>query len=376
MFEDLQIEAVQLEWAIEQMKIQMESLSCRSSNSALICQSKDFQEPSYQWKMQLKNGNFQIETGIKSITDLLKFQTNELLYLSPFSSGSSSFGDSSTYSIVDSVYSDDIYRGGESGLILKFGSEQSIPFTVKILTESAKKQNLRPATLLLPRILRLNSIAVMDQLIQIFFSCHNLYKAVLHEHSFMKKYNQLSDPMTDLLSICLCAYVCSSPCEHLYYTPSERRQLADYFFEQAKSIILDQFDLPEKRLENIIGINLLTKYMHMTLKYDQCQRLNALAYQICLDVRDQPPELTAYLLDDELYKMLYTRHATITARTRRILDSISGTATESSFFLLPEWVIMPDEPEETKRYVRAQNMLLDLYNHPFVDSFTVRNIYN
>lgn len=351
----------------------MQSLSCRSNSNTntLIRQvNSNFEAHTYQWKMQLKNGTFQIETGIKSISDLLRFQSNDVLYLSPFSSSSSSFSGS-----TGSAYGDDVdYRGGESGLIMHFGSENMIPFTVKLLTQSAKKNIRRPATLLLPRILRFDSLAVMDQLIQIFFSCHNLYKAVIHENSFMKKYNQLGDPMTDLLSLSLCTYVCSSPCDHLYYTPLERRNLADYFFEGAKSIILDQFDLPEKRLENIMSINLLTKYLHMTLKYNQCQKLTALAYQICLDLRDQPPRLTDPLVEDELYRMLYSRHATITARTRRIMDSLSNSVTNNAYFYLPKWVIMPDEPEETKRYINAQNWLLDLCNHPFIDSFTVSNM--
>lgn len=372
MFDDLQIEAAQLEWAIKQMEIQMESLSCRSNSSVSVCQNTDdIQAQTYEWKVKLKNGSFQIETGIKSINDLLKFQTNDLLYLSPFSSSLSSFGDSSIYSGADSIYSDEIYRGSESGMLLRFGSKDAIPFTIKMLVQSAKKENLRPATILLPRILRFNSTAVMDQLITVFFSCHNTYKAALHESSFMKNYKQLNNPMTDLLSTSLCSYVCSSPCDHLYYTPSERRQLADYFFEQARSIILDQFDLPEKRLENIIGINLITKYMHMTLRYNQCQKLNSLAYQLCIDVRDQPPELTEHLFEDELYRMLYTRHLTLTARTRRLLDTISGNIVDTEFLLLPKWIIIGDEPEETKRYVRMQNRLLDLYNHPFIDNFSV-----
>lgn len=369
MFDDLKIEAAQLEWAIKQMEIQMEGLSCRSNSNALVCQN--IQTQSYQWKVQLKNGSFQIETGIKSINDLLQFQSNDILYLSPFSSSLSSFGDSSTFSGADSVYSDEIYRGDESGLLLHFGSKDTIPFTIKMLVQSAKLENSRPVKLLLPRILCFNSIAVMDQLIKTFFSCHNMYKAALHEKSFMENYNQLNNPMTDLLSISLCAYVCSSPCDHLYYTPLERRQLADYFFELARSIILDQFDLPEKRLENIVAINLITKYMHMTLKYNLCQKLNSLAFQICLDIMDQPPELTEHLFKDELYRMLYTRHLTLTARTRRILDYIGGTITASNYFQLPKWVIMQDEREETKRYVKAQNWLLDLLNHPFIDNFTV-----
>lgn len=69
------------------------------------------------------------------------------------------------------------------------------------------------------------------------------------------------------------------------------------FFEKAYNTILDQFDVPEKRLENVMSINMLSSYMSANFKYKEGDELIAIAYQICLDLKNEfkdPPQISSY----------------------------------------------------------------------------------
>lgn len=417
--DQLREEVEMLEWAIQQMEQQMRSLSCRSNNSDSISAMTRFNDPynsplyndmlknlMHSWQFQIKNGTFQIETGIRNVSDLLSFQfnTSSIPYLSPLSSASSS----STFSVSSGGSSDinsydevEQYRGAESGLLLQFGQESEGYFTFKLLTSYAKRSLPDKVTLSLPCALLLNPAEVIDQIITTYFRCHNTYQTIIHENSFMEKYRNLQDPLTDLITLSICCYTCSTPCLHLAFTPPERRDMADYFYSKAKSIILDQFDDPDKRLENVISINLISKYMHMTLKFKECKRLITIAYQICMDLRDvyEPKENGPTCLAGEMHHpqrpeqqittkyiklktptqptkdidhVLYSRHVTLTMCIRRFMDFISNSIVDDSCFHFPTWLYAEDESETTKRMMQSQNWVLGFFNLPFISAFMVQ----
>lgn len=341
--DDLQNQVIELEIAFKQVEIQLQGLSCRSNNNS---PNNRIQNLIHQWKVQLENGTFKIDTGIKNISDLMSFQSNNISYLSPYANGD---------------------------MMIQFSCKSTktlVPFTLRLLTQCVRKVSHSPDTLDLPNNLNLDTLVMtIDQIVEIYFNCHNAYTPLLHKSSFMDRYKQLDNPEDDLLSLSICAHVCASPCDHIQYIPSERRKLADYFFKKAKLIILDQFDLPEKRLENVMAINLCSKYMHMTLKYGECRQLIAIAYQLCIDLNlDSTTQ-------DELHQVLCSRHITMTAYVNRFMNYISSYVSYDAFLTLPDWKYMQDESEEIKQYIKAQNWLLSLYNHAFVVNFLVSIIY-
>ncbi|KAG2198331.1 hypothetical protein INT47_003044 [Mucor saturninus] len=332
--DDLQKQVKELESAVQNMEIQLRT-SCRRRNTNKL------QNVMHQWKVQLENGTFRIETGIQNITDLMSFQANRVSYLSPFS---------------------------ENQIMIQFSRNSTrqllIPFTLRLLVQNSKKPWNENASFDLPNNWNLDTVVMtIGQLVEIYFNCHYSYTPLLHKTSFMETFNQLEHPENDLLSLSICANVCASPCDHIPCLPSERRMLGDYFHNKAKSIILDQFDLPEKRLENVMSINLLTKYMHMTLKYNESRKLIGLAYQICVDLYHDNSE------KDELYQMLYSRHITMTSYVNRFMNYISSNVGHDVLFCLPEWKFMSDESDEIQKFVKAQNWVLQLYNHTFVKEF-------
>lgn len=368
--------------------------------------NKVIQSLFHTWKVKIENGTFQIETGIQNISELLQFHPS-IAYLSPLSQYyTSESSTTASWSSNNSNYSDDnssdFYRGCNAGIIMRFGREgiaSLIPSTIKILTRCMKTRLVTSSTtntITLPNALLLDPEALVNQLLDIYFNCHNKYNPLVHEPTHRAKLATVQDPLTDLVTLGICSYVCSAACKHLQLPLQERRTMGDYFHAKARSIILDQFDVPEKRLENVMGINLLIEYMHMTFKFDECRQLLAMALQILLDLRKDYPEFRAtganacfeggthsghytFTKDEgpttDVNKMLFTRHVTISLWFNLLLDSISSDIADSECLHFPIWKYMADEPEETKRFVRAQNWVINLYNHPFVLNFTV-SIYD
>lgn len=358
----------------------------------------------HNWKVRIENGSFQIETGIRNISELLQFDPT-VSYLSPlggfrYKSTSSSSSSSSSMSCSSFSDCDDMsgsyYRGCSAEFVMSFGKEGTgslIPFTIKVLTRCIKTKPANPpSTLLLPNKLLLDPNGLVDQLLTNYFTCHNVYNPLVHEPTYRAKLANVEDPLTDLITLGICAYVCSTPCRHLQFSPRERRSMGDFFHAKARNIILDQFDQPEKRLENVIGINLLIQYMHITLKFAECRQLVSMAYQILLDLRNEYPEFRAtgpnacfessphsghytYTNDQEpitdVEKMLFTRHVTISTSISRLMDYIADDIQDSECFHFPVWKYVDDECEETKRFVRSQNWIINLYNHEFVMHFVV-----
>lgn len=355
----------------------------------------------HSWKVKIENGTFQIETGIQNISDLLQFHPS-ITYLSPLSQYYTIESFPASWSCNSSSDSNDnssnFYRGCNAGFVMRFGREGTaslIPSTIKILTRCMKTRLVNsPAisTITLPNALLLNPKALVNQLLDIYFACHNKYNPLVHEPTHRAKLATIEDPLSDLVTLGICSYVCSAACRHLQIPLNERRTMGDYFHAKARSIILDQFDQPEKRLENVMGINLLIEYMHMTFKFEECRQLLAMAFQILLDLRNDYPEFKAtgvnicfegrphsghyaFTRDEDpitdVNKMLFTRHVSISLWFNILMDSIVNDITNDECFHFPIWKYMADEPEETKKSVRALNWVLNLYNHPFVINFSV-----
>lgn len=412
-------QVAELEWTIQQLETQMKTVQYKDSPSpqpqqqALVSLNNSanyLTEESVvhlipqQWQFKIKNGQFQIETGIRNLSDLLLCfgkKMNNLSYLSPLSSyysSSSDEDDLSSYSTPES------YLGGSSGLLIQFGSNTDdtfIPFTAKLLSRCAKIESKR--TIInhsQAESLYSDYTVVIDRLIHTYFSCHNPLVPLFHERHFMAKYQNIINPMNDLLCVSIaCLMCCSNSCEHFhFFSAKDKRQLADFFFSKAKSILLDQFDDPEKKLENVMAINLLARYLHMTLKIKECRELVSLAYQICIDLSreyeldnlnftqeniplDPPtPPVSPYdvrirpFTDYDVNCVLYSRHITLTLSVQKFMEFLTNSTSDLTRYNLPYWQIMEDESEDMRRYIHSQNWVFKLINHPFIVHFTVSTI--
>lgn len=323
----------------------------------------------YHWKFEIKNGTFQVETGIKNISDLLFIQTNNIPYLSPISCYSSSSASSSL--------GDETDRSEETGLLMHFASRSFdglTPFMMKLLATYSNRKLDLPTSILLPNYLLFNLTLIMDQLITIYFSCYNIRSPFVHEKTFMEKYSQLDNPLEDLISLAIGTYVCSFPCNHVHFTSLDRKVMANYFYKSAYSIIIDQFDIPEKRLENVVGISLLSRYIHINLKLKEGNELIAISYQICLDLKNEfekPPKDISNSYQYEVDRAIFSRHILITMSLRGLLNRLFNSTEDDISPPQMEWIALDDEPEETKRMIRVQNCFLGLLNRSYIQKFMV-----
>ncbi|KAL7324662.1 hypothetical protein PS15p_209822 [Mucor circinelloides] len=383
----LEEQVLQLEEAIHYMEQQLNMYRrgrSRSSSSSHMSNTM-IQSLFNNWKCKIANGTFQIETGIRNISELLQFNTS-ISYLSPLNYDSSS-----------SVSSDDsYYRGRDAGIVLNFEKEVKgslIPFTITLMAKTITSAPSHiPVALLIPTALLLDPKSLVDQLLDIYFQCHNIFSPLVHEKSYRDRLATVQDPLTDPVTLSICSYVCSTPCQNVSFTPREKRNMGDYFYAKARDIILDQFDQPEKRLETAMSINLLMQYMHITLKIGECRRLVSLSYHILVDLRNDYSDLrvptdiddTADVLDlpysepdneeepiENVDKVLLARHLTVAAVLSRLLDYIVSDKSDKRGFHFPSWTYIADEPDSTKRFVRSQNWLIRLHNHKFVRNFLV-----
>ncbi|GAA5817774.1 hypothetical protein MFLAVUS_011327 [Mucor flavus] len=361
----IQQQIFDLEQTIYQLETQLKTQSCRAiQNHNHSMREMMITNLEHSWKLQINDGTFQVETGIKNISDLLFIQSNEIPYLSPIS----------CYSGASSSTDDEI----ETKLLMHFSSKSFdglTPFLTKTLAKYANQKLKLQYSDYLPDYLLLQPTMVVDHLVSTYFICYNLLSPIVHENSFMERYLMLENPLDDLITLCICNRVCGSPCNHIHFTSHDRRAMADYFFEKARNMILDQFDVPGKRLENVMSINILGRYMHANFKHKEGDELIAIAYQICLDLANEfkdPPQNPSYKY--QVDHALFTRHITITMSLRGLLNGLFDRPMDESSNFNSKWVTVDDEPEETKTVIETQNWFWNLFSHSYIQQFML-NIY-
>ncbi|KAI9257539.1 hypothetical protein EDC94DRAFT_676245 [Helicostylum pulchrum] len=351
----LQQQIFDMEQTIYQLETQLKTQSCRVIQSHnRVMREKMITNLEHSWQLQIKNGTFQIETGIKNISDLLFIQSNDIPYLSPISCYSSASSSSGTE------------------LSMHFSSKSFdglTPFLNKMLAKYANQKLKLQDSNHLPGYLLLQP-DMIDHLVSTYFTCYNLISPMVHQKTFMERYLLLENPLDDLMTLCICNRVCGFLCNHIHFTPHDRKTMADYFFEKAYDMILDQFDVPEKRFENVMSINMLGSYMSANFKHKEGDELVAIASQICLDLVNKfkdPPQTPSY--KHQVEYALFSRHITITMSLRGLLSGLFDRPMVDLSYVNLKWVAVDDEPEETKRVIRIQNWFGSLFSPSYIQQF-------
>ncbi|KAI8378707.1 hypothetical protein EDC96DRAFT_540256 [Choanephora cucurbitarum] len=362
----------QLEQAIKDTEDEMRYLSSQHSHVALretrplsleSIPTSALQHMSYRWKVKIEDGLFNIETGIKNVSDLIPLQSS-LPHSSPRDEP-------------------DIYLNGESSLIFKFSGkdiDQSVFYTTRNITRMIEHKKMKePDEILLPWKLLIDPKTVMLSFIEFFFSCDIVYRSLVYEPAFRKRMPLIQDYLSDPLSLAICCYICATPCDHDIYTRQEKRNMADFFYAKARDAIMEHFDEYDRRLENVTAICLLTPHQHNLLRMIECKHLIELAYNICLDFQKEykgPVLSEGYesfdntaLLTDNLTHALLSRNLYHINLFRRFMCFVTDEALHETSLPAPRWCYLADESEEVKRYIQAQNWVMMIAEHPFFHQF-------
>ncbi|KAI8884021.1 hypothetical protein K501DRAFT_248567 [Backusella circina FSU 941] len=295
-----------------------------------------------QWNITIHNGQFRIETGIRNISDLLQCQP--IRYLSPRLSSDQTNQD----------------------LVVHFNIGQTTRLrliSTKLLTRCLKTIQ-EPNALLLPTSFLFNSNDIINQLVDIYFSCYNIIRPYIHKPSFMKYYNNLDSPLSSLICLCICCIACVYPCEHSPCSSEDLRRMGDYFAGLAKYKVLDQFDSPEKRLENAIALNMLSEYFYTVLNISENLKMSSMGYQICQDLKPWYDRECKKLGIPSVECALFSRHYATMFDYSRLIDVIISKTENIAKVKYMEWKYLPDEPQQTIEAIKGQNFIYKLMSHP------------
>jgi hypothetical protein len=132
---------------------------------------------------------------------------------------------------------------------------------------------------------------------------------------------------------------------------------------------MGQFDETEKRLENLVAINLLSDYMHITLQLDDFKNLVTLGHRICMDL--EPWYKATEDQGVTVERTLYCRHFTRIYCNQSLLSLITNEPMHHLTTVFPEWLVMYDDSLAVAESIGRQNYLLGLYNHPYLSNIKV-----
>lgn len=312
----------------------------------------------YSWKAQIRNGHFSIDTGIKYLSEILRYQQS-ISYLSPINTYNSSSNEDSREENNDILVS---FKTQEYGSL--YGIAR------KILLKCQQKTIIGPSPLM-SDFTAIGLQVIMNQLVDIYFSCHNIYFSVVHESSFRKNIELAEVPFDDLISFAICSFVCSTPCDHLVYNARQRRTMGDFFYLKAKEIMLDQFDDSSKKTENVTAILLLFNYVHMTLRFMEYDLYLTMGYQICLEMKAHYGKIGP---QPTVEYALFTRHLLYGYSLRTLLDCVTDKSVTRQPLPFPKLVSMSDESEIMKKFLQTHDHILSIHSHPFLDVLYVCNI--
>jgi hypothetical protein len=342
--------------AIKDLEKQINQLKCSntivdksqdSSTEQGLIQYKGNTAISNDWTLTIQNGQLHIETGIKSISDLL-LNCPPIQYLSPFQAPT------------------------DKGFVLEFGARKNMCLRVlasKLMFKSLGKEqhdNRELSLLSLPTSLLFDARSMVEQLLQIYFECHITFHPLIHQPSFMRYYKQLDNPLDSLICLCICCFVCGSPCQHTLRHFGDLTDIGKYFAGLAKLKLMEQFDVKEKRLENMVASNLLVFYLHSILLNKESRNILSMSYQIAVDLlpwykeesKSETPSIEC---------VIFSRNASSPLMGyQRSMRRFSNTKTSLYKQACMPWLALPDESADIIDHVGAQNRLIDLYNHPIL----------
>ncbi|CAO3600772.1 unnamed protein product [Absidia cylindrospora] len=334
-----------------------------------------------EWKMTLVNGQWRIETDIKTLRGL--DQLSQIISRSP--SPFPGF-------CVDTLIT-----------IEPCSLRTLLPVTVKL----ARNHLLYPLKVAwsdsntlfpTPPILTLKPKWVIDRLVYMYFKCYNPSMAILHEPTYMAHYRQLKNPLTCSVTMALCTYVC---CGHHHASSStgttnegyqtdvhsnkhddddedqiyddngckwfssmaERRGMGEYFYRYCRNTLDDIFDDPQRRLETVTTINLLKRFLMNTLRVSEMRKLDTVAYLICLDLK---PIYQSPTQSSKVERAMFARHYAFCIWGHVAMDFFMDSISHHDnpdFMYLEE---LPGESDYTRDFVDIQNHLFGILLHPSV----------
>ncbi|CAO3650538.1 unnamed protein product [Cunninghamella echinulata] len=226
---------------------------------------------------------------------------------------------------------------------------------------------------------------IVDKLIANYFTCQNVAMPLVHQPTFMERYQQFelmnqqgyqhyyfsgtTEPIVDYLvknysplTLALCCFMTSSFCHHIDLTSSQKRDYGELFYLACKDSLYDMLDDPDQQLNALMCINFLLKFMMITLRLKEARRFTTLGYLMTCEFKHAAPSDYSQI---ELAMM--QRHAIMI----NIVYAVSEFICQKEFNedITPKKCpifALPDENENTLQTLKLYQHFIEMALYPII----------
>lgn len=302
------------------------------------------------WDIEFNGKQLLLKSEIRSLEELMLYGKSVIRYLSPFGH---SFGNTSLK--FERINPSFVIMAMK--LLARFDRTHKYSSVSKIPNRfsSGLAQFVQPT-------------AVMNRLIDNYFMCSNDSIPILHETFYREHYQSLVDPMTDSITLALCASASVSTCKHSLFNSYEKRYIGEFFYERAVTSLTEIFDDPDRSLEALMTCNLLQMFMLITLRIKECKRWASVAVLLSSNLMNENPQCTQG--NDSLPYSLRVKYSLIHRNTvlseclLAIIEFLTSGRREEIQAKRVKFDILPDEPKRIQEIMEVFNHILTLSLHP------------
>lgn len=297
------------------------------------------------WDLIAVNGVATVTTPIHSVPELFEYCRWSLHYLPVFAGvldQDSLYFKSVGQSMVHKVY-------------------QFVPRTF-----AEKQQKKRSSGGALQKPIALDYRLLVNQLVEGHVLHQKLWNAFIHLPSYVEHYRALKNPLDDPITMALCATSAMRSSQVLKgCTIFQRRQIAEYFYQRSRTLLLDMFDDHSRRLETVATITILYYYvMLVKFQFHEARRLSSISYMLCNDLKEDLRDPSVPLHQ----RMLFQRYYFFTLVILQALEfSLEGMVTTGLSKDIPQ-LVLPTEAEAVAEHLLYYHYLQFL-SSPHVNVF-------
>ncbi|KAI8341275.1 hypothetical protein BC941DRAFT_467326 [Chlamydoabsidia padenii] len=353
-----------------------------STQSTIVDDDKE-----YQWDLTIVDGKLRLESKIRSFDELMAYGHALQQYLSPFAGVFDN-----TFFLFETIQP----RSLLPMAIQVASRSRSWQLSNKIQTNNTSMINkyrfllkrLHPAVLLAAAGNQ-PPLSCIEELLHHYFTCLNPAWPLIHAPSYFADYDTVvrPNPYQNPLTLGICNMVCASTCQHTSYDNYEKRILADYFYEKTIDLLGDFFDDPDRRMETLTVINLLSQYHQMTLRATEARKWGAVASMIAQDLQQEyklrqrasstvtgtstthPSHDMTFTTTDRNLALL-SRHYVVALINKKHISLIQDQNPDIwEFFDSQPLLYLEDECEQSYMFIAVYNMALQLVCHPVTLDF-------
>lgn len=302
------------------------------------------------WDIEFINGQLRLRSDINSLEELMLYGKSVIRYLSPFG----------TVFKTTSLRFERINPGFVESAMqivnrIELPTRGTSPAVISQRFSSGFVQLFRPEVF-------------VNDLVNSFFKCLNDTAPLIHEPSFREHFSCLENPLTDPITLAICAGASIFTCRHSLFDSQEKRYFGEYFYKLAMDQLTDIFDDSERELETLVVINLLQMFMITTLRIPDCRKWAGIGVIISTSLQQRYPD--SFYGNSSYPRLTRIKYATIHRNcilSECFLNAIEFITSNRQDEIIHSKVqvdILPDESDGVRELLTLMNHIFRLALHP------------